>query len=203
MGRVFRRGELWWVAYYHAGREVRESSKSAKRPAAVALLKRRHRELAAGRPAREAERVRLSDLHGLISADYELSRRRSAKRLEQSWAHLAAFFGEHEKAISIRAPGLAAYVTHRTDDGAAPATIKNELSALKRAFNLARKAEVLLPNEVPSSFPTIKASQPRSGFFERSEHEAVRAELPPDEGDVAEFLFLSGWRKSEALAVRG
>ena len=30
----------------------------------------------------------------------------------------------------------------------------------------------------------------------------VRTALPPDEGDVAEFLFWSGWRKGEALGLR-
>ena len=38
-GRVFRRGQIWWVAYYHDGREHRESSKSRERKAAVRLLR--------------------------------------------------------------------------------------------------------------------------------------------------------------------
>jgi integrase len=84
----------------------------------------------------------------------------------------------------------------------APATVKNELAALKRAFNLARKTGTLLPNEIPAAFPTIKASKPRAGFFEREEHDAVRAALPGDEGDIAEFLYWSGWRKGEALGLR-
>lgn len=88
------------------------------------------------------------------------------------------------------------------DEGAAPATVKNELAALKRAFNLARKTGTLVPNEGPAAFPTITPSNARSGFFEGAEHDAVRAALPPDEGDVAEFLFWSGWRKSEALGIR-
>jgi hypothetical protein len=34
-GRIFQRGEIWWVAYYANGKERRESSKSmnAKRTA--------------------------------------------------------------------------------------------------------------------------------------------------------------------------
>ena len=203
MGRTYRRGSIWWVTYSHNGTKHRESSGSTKRPVAVALLKRRFEELGKGRPAREAEKVLLTDLRALIEADYRLNALRSGKRLAQSWAHLAAFFGERETAISITAPRLASYVTSRTDDeGAAPATVKNELAALKRAFTLARKSGTLLPNEVPAGFPTIAPSAPRSGFFERDEHEAVRAALPPDEGDLAEFLFLSGWRKSEALGLR-
>jgi integrase len=165
-------------------------------------LKKRFEELGKGRSQREAAKVLLSDLKALIVADYLLNGRRSGKRLEQSWAHLAEFFGEKEQAIRIAAPRIAAYLTARTDDGAAPSTVKNELAALKRAFNLARKSGTLFPNEVPAAFPTISPSNARGGFFERAEHEAVRAALPPDAGDVAEFLFWSGWRKGEALALQ-
>ena len=202
MGSVYKRGDTWWVSYYHQGTQRRESSGSTRRPVAVALLKRRHEELGKGRPAREAEKVLLSDLKALVVADYRVNDRRSAKRLEQSWANLVGFFGEREKAIAVTPQRLAAYLTARTDEGAAPATVKNELAALKRAFNLARKNGVLLPNEVPAAFPTITPSNARSGFFERGEHEAVRAALPLDEGDVAEFLYWTGWRKNEALGLQ-
>lgn len=144
----------------------------------------------------------LTDLKALITGDYRVNGRRSAKRLGQSWAHLDEFFGEKEKAVAITAPRIASYLTSRTDDGAAPATVKNELAALKRAFNLARKTGTLLPNEMPAAFPTISPSNARAGFFEREEHEAVRAALPRDEGDVAEYLYWSGWRKSEVLGLR-
>ena len=47
-GRVFRRGSIWWVAYYHSGRECRESSKSRDRKDAVRLLRQRLGEVATG-----------------------------------------------------------------------------------------------------------------------------------------------------------
>jgi hypothetical protein len=116
MGRVYARGGVWWIQYSHQGRKHRESSGSAKRPDAVALLKRRHDELGKGRPVREAEKVLLSDLQALITADYQVNGRRSAKRLGQSWARLAGFFGERERAITINAPRVARYLDARTRD---------------------------------------------------------------------------------------
>ncbi len=202
LGRVFRRGGVFWIAYFVKGREYRESSGSAKRSTALALLKRRHEEAGKGRPLHEAQKVLLCDLKNLITGDYGLNRRRSAGRMAQAWAHVAAFFGEKEQAISITAPRIGAYVTARTNDGAAAATVRNELSALKRAFNLARKTGTLLPNEVPAAFPTISVSNARKGFFERGEHDAIKAALPVDEADVAEFLFWTGWRKSEVLGLQ-
>jgi integrase len=201
MGRVYRRGDTWWIQYSHDGKRRRESSHSTRRPDAVALLKRRQDEAGKGRPHEDATKVLLSDLKALIDADYRMNGRRSAKRVGQSWEHVAAFFGDRESAVNVTAPRLALYLTSRTDQGAARATVKNELAALKRAFNLARKSGTLLPNEIPA-FPTISSSTPRPGFFERDEHEAVRAALPADAGDVAEFMYWTGWRKSEVLSLR-
>ncbi len=58
----------------------------------------------------------------------------------------------------------------------------------------------LLPHEVPA-FPTLSAGKARAGFFEREEHEPLRAALPPDEGDLVEFLYWTGWRSGEAKAL--
>jgi integrase len=201
MGRVYQRGGVWWIGYYHDGKEHRESSRSTKRPAAVALLKRRQQETGAGRPHEEAASILLSDLERIIRDDYLLQRRRSGRRLAQLWRHLAAHFGEHEPAIRINGPRLGAYVTARLAAGAARGTIKNELNALRRAFKLAQRGGTLLANEVPI-FPTIKTSDARQGFFERGDHDRVRAALPADEGDLAELLYWTGWRTSEAKALR-
>ena len=47
-GRIFQRGSIWWVAYYHQGRERRESSTSRDRKEAVRMLRQRIGEIAAG-----------------------------------------------------------------------------------------------------------------------------------------------------------
>lgn len=202
MGSVYRRGQVYWIKYYQPGKTKpdRESSGSTKRPDAVALLKRRHEELAAGRTHSDAAKVLLCDLRRMIEDDYVLQERRSSRRLGQLWHHVAAHFGEAEPAVAITSQRLGGYVTARLEAGAARGTIKNELNALRRAFRLAQRTGALLANEVPI-FPTIKTSDPRKGFFEREEHERVRGELPPDEGDLAEFLFWTGWRTSEVKGL--
>jgi integrase len=203
MGRVFLRpgSAFFWIQYNVSGKRKRESSGSTKRPDAVALLKLRQQEAGAGRPHEDAIKVTLSDLRALIEADYTLQQRRSGKRLAQLWHHVAAHFGDNEPAVKITSARLSAYVTARLEAGAARGTIKNECNALRRAFRLAQRIGTLLANEVPI-FPTIKTSDARKGFFEREDHERVRAALPPDEGDVAEFLFWTGWRTSEAKGLQ-
>ena len=49
MGRVFKRGSVYWISYYHQGKEFRESSESDNESAAKKLLKKRIGEVAQGR----------------------------------------------------------------------------------------------------------------------------------------------------------
>src|SRR4030095_14065047 len=41
MGRVYARNRVYWIAFYHRGRQIRESSGSEKEAVARKLLKRR------------------------------------------------------------------------------------------------------------------------------------------------------------------
>ena len=77
-GRVFQRGQIWWVAYYHDGREHRESSKSRERKDAVRLLRTRIGEIAAGTAqhapvsSRAGTRaITMQDLFDLVENHYQ------------------------------------------------------------------------------------------------------------------------------------
>ena len=49
MGRIFKRGSVYWIAYYHRGKEHRESSHSESENEARRLLKKRIGEVGTGR----------------------------------------------------------------------------------------------------------------------------------------------------------
>src|SRR6266545_4021018 len=69
---------------------------------------------------------------------------------------------------------------------------------LKRAFRLALRAGRV--STVPW-FPTVHVENARQGFFEEAEFERVAAHLSEHVRPLAEFLYLTGWRKSEALGL--
>jgi len=48
-GQIFQRGKTWWIAYYHRGEKIRESSGSEERKDAEKLLKRLLKEVGADR----------------------------------------------------------------------------------------------------------------------------------------------------------
>jgi integrase len=204
MGHVYRRPDsaYWWIGYSHGSKRYNESTHSTVKDDATDLLKRRLSETRVGRPASEVAKVTLKDLREAIDLDYRLNERRSGKRLDQAWTRITEHFGEDPKAISISSRTLNGYVTARLADKAKPGTIRLELAALRHAFKLALRSGLLLANEVPAAWPSIKPAKPREGFFDHAEHERVRAALPADEGDLVEFLFWTGWRKGEALGLR-
>lgn len=96
----------------------------------------------------------------------------------------------------MRGADVARYADLRLQEGAAPATINRELAALRAAYRLGMR------NDVIASMPDIAAmpeNKTRTGFFERPQFEAVCRQLPADLADVAKFCYLTGWRSKREV----
>jgi len=93
-----------------------------------------------------------------------------------------------------------AYVQHRQEHKAKPASINRELAILKRSYALAIRAGKLLPAHRPY-IPMLKEHNVRTGFFETADFAAVKAKLPAALQPVAEFAYLTGWRRTEILSL--
>lgn len=200
LGGVYLRGGVWWVRYSYRGRKTRESSGSRNRADAVRLLKKRLGEMGRGRlVGPDPERVALADLRTMLLDDYGLKGNRTAARARQCMEHVFAHLGENCRALDVTMDRLVGYAKRRQEeDGAAAATVKNELALLKRAFNLAVTA-----GRIPHrpAFPVVQVNNRRTGFFESGEFGALVGRLPKDVRPVAEFLYWTGWRKREALSL--
>lgn len=180
-GRVYRRGNTWWIDYGYRGDRHRESSKSTKKGVAVALLRRRMEEMGRGKlVGRSEERVSFEDLMGIVETDYTMNGRKSLDSLRHSMKHLKGFFGT-SRALDVTTDRVKRYVVYRQEEGASNATIRLELSALKRAFNLALQAGVLTTKP---HIPSVRVSNTREGFFEPAELARVLQELPEAERAV-------------------
>jgi len=200
MGRVYERGKVWWVEYWSRGKQFRESSGSTDRSVAIGFLKQRFGEIGLGRvPKPHADKVTVGVLESLLVDDYVANARRNTDRAKRSLAHLRGFFGGEHRAVDITPDRLTTYRAARLGEGAAPATIRNELAALKRAFHLAVRAGRLV--SMPT-FPAIAVNNARTGFFEELQFRAVLRSLPRHIQPVAEFMYLTGWRKSEVLSLQ-
>jgi integrase len=198
-GTIIRRKDsrFLWVRYWAGGEKPHEeSSHSTSVKVAEKLLARRQAELGLGVfTAPSMLRKKFEKVVELLHEDYRDNARRSTARLDFSLAHLTrAFAGVRLAAIDT--DRLAAYKREREAAGAAPATIRLELGTLKHGLRLALGRKQLA--SVPS-FPKLAPSKSRQGFFEPAEVDALMAELPDYLRPVVQFLYLTGWRKMEAL----
>jgi integrase len=198
IGRVFKRGDICWIAYFHRGKEYRESSQSTKDSDARRLLKKRLGEIGRGRLVGPVEeRLTFDDLASDFLRDYEIKGRRSLKTARERVEHLKRHFGL-DRGIDITTPRIRSYAQARLAEGAAPATVNRDLAALGRMFTLAIQAERLASRP---HLPRLREAGPRQGFMEPSEYRAIREHLPQDYQDVLDFGYHSGWRKGEILRL--
>ena len=203
-GRVFRRGNTYWIAYYcrldGEVREVRESAHTDDEEEAWKILSQR-----AGK-ARDsktdfdprAERVTFDDLAAAFVRDYKINGLRSVEQAERNVRRLRTYFGGR-RALDIDTDQVEAYKDQRLEAGAKPATINRELAALKRMFSLAVKGRRGF--HYRPYIALLDEQNTREGFFEPADFWAVCKHLAADLADLAIFAYLTGWRKGEVLGL--
>ena len=201
-GRVFRRGQIWWIAYYDNGRERRESSGSGERKDAVRLLRQRLGEVAMGvtqaaAPKRTRTRVvTMLELFDLLEQHYLLNNRTSRingtclKRLRRRFA------GYTVKACTSLA--ITHYMAEMQRAGRKAGTINREIAVLRSALRLGYRHDLV------SRVPAIKLLPQlavRNEFFTRAEIDTLMPCLPEYLRDVVLFGYLTGWRKGEIVGL--
>ncbi len=194
-----RTSPTWWIDYSFRGTKYRESSQSNKRPDAVRLLKKRLGEIGRGRfIGPNLERTTFEDLAKIITDDYEVNGRRSKARMLTSLNALRKWFGL-SLARDLTFDRLNSYTAGRLSESAAPASVRNDLAILRRAFRLAERAgKAICP-----PFPSMRVSNTRSGFFEEEQFRAVLKHLPDEIQPVVIFAYHTGWRiRSEVFPIQ-
>ena len=201
MGRVYKRGQRWWVQYYGHGQLYRESSQSALKSAATALLRMREGEVGQGKlPALHAEKTRFEDLARLYLQDYRINGRKTADRAQECVDRLSDQFARF-RARSITTQHLQGYIDRRLSDGVTPATINRELAARKRMFRLAAQQTPPLVSTIPH-VPHLKEHNVRQGFFTDEEYKILRAALPDHLKVPFILAYWTGMRMGEVLMLR-
>lgn len=190
MGRIFKRGSVYWIAYNHRGQEHRESSQSENESVARKLLKKRIGEVATGKfiGPNEERLISFEDMADGLVTDYEINKLRSLRSVKLSVKHLKRTFAL-DRAVDITTDRIKKYIASRQQEGAANASINRELSALKRMFKLAVASGQL---RFAPHIPMLAEDNARQGFVDHGVFLALRERLPACLKDAITFLYLWG-----------
>ena len=196
-GSIYRRSDSanWIINFYVAGKRHRESAGTDDRELALARLRQRLHQANTGRLVGHGDRVTFDQMRQLLLENYRFKRNRTdpsrhVKRLAESFG---ALLGEE-----ITEERIAEYSRKRLErDGMTPATLRRELALLKRMLRLASSR---LPRVPLVDLPRVNNA--RQGFFEEEDLQAVLPHLLPHARNLVEFLYLTGWRSSEAFRLQ-
>ena len=195
-GSVYRRSdtEFWYAQFSIDGELKRESAGTANREEAIAFLQRRIDEARNGRYTDIDRRPTFADLEQFLLENYEFKRNRTDPR--RHVRRLAEMFGEM-KAEDITETKIREYSQKRLrKDGMTPGTLRRELALLKRMLRLAAGS---IPRVPLVDLPRVDNA--RQGFFEEEDVQAILTHLLPHARNLVEFLYLTGWRSSEAFRL--
>lgn len=195
----------WWMKYYVGKRACFESTKTTKRRLAGKFLAQRLAEVRTGQFfGPEWERALVDELATDLMEDYRLKGRKSLPDLQFRWRkHLLPFFGGM-RANEVTTAAIQHYVAKRLVGRASSGTVNRELAILRRMFNLAltHTPPKVNPHRIPH-FPTLKESQPRSGFVEDTQYRKLQQFYPELWWrTLLALAYTFGWRKSELLNLR-
>ncbi len=203
-GRIWRRGRIWWVQYFAHGRQVRESSRSDRRPIADRLLRQRLGEAAAGiAPPRGAARITYEQMRDGLLADYAANGRKWLRKDKDGKpyiigvSHLDRFVAGY-RAMNITTDAIRGFIRKRQEEGVANGTINRELALLRRMLRLAVQDGKL--RDVPH-FPMLKEAPPRKGFLEHANYKKLRQELPEHLRPILAVGYYTGMRLGEILGL--
>lgn len=198
-GRLFRRGDVFWCAFYVDGREQRESTKKTDAEEATKYLRRRLKEVHAHeldptKPfiTQQRRRRTIAELLDALESDYRI--RDIASVQNRSTIKQARMAFGTVRALALSPEMVDAHIEQQLANGYAKATINRPLQVLKQAYTLAK-----LPP--PDIRVLDEKDNVRRGFFSESEIRRVLAHLPSDLADFTLFAWCTGMRKGEISSL--
>ena len=203
MGSIYKRGNVYWIAYVdRRGQQHCESSRlKGVRPGsnfndAKRLLAEREGKIADGVPVTpDTSKFSFPDAAQLVIDNYIRKERRSITDMQRRLdKHLSPHFGTL-RMTEITSDVIDAFVAARKKAGASNGEINRELAILKRAFTLSMRAHKVHARPYIEMLPE---AAPRSGFFDHDAFDKVCKNLPAEVVPLARFCYITGWRwKSE------
>ena len=169
-------------------------------------LKKREGSIASGTfTGLTPEKTTFDELATGLLNDYTINGRKNLSMVETYLERLGKHF-TGMRAIHVTTDKIVAYVADRKkqktrfDQPPSNGTLNREMSALKRAFNLGKRARKVV--SVPY-IPMLKENAPRKGFFNHRDYLRLKKVLPEYLQAIVTLAYYTGMRKGEILNLLG
>jgi hypothetical protein len=229
--RELRESALYWFKWSHNGQRFKESTKTSDLEAAEEYRRNRLMEMWGGRlPWEKRAEPTLHDVlqRGIVKAETkgrrsvhsmklaaarlmgkpDKTKKKPSKRLRELWERMEAVKlcgGGPTLASNITEAGIDAYIAGRQAQGYEPATIKQDLSMLRRAFRVAYRTIDGQGRRMVERIPHIEMPEVdnvRQGMPSEAEHQAIKKHLRWCLPNLADFYRITGYRRKEPLSLQ-
>jgi len=143
--------------------------------------------------------MRMDKLVELVMRHYNANQLKSAKSVQARLKNLSRVFSN---VVPESVHEVEDYKAARFEEGAAPATVANELAVLSKGLKLAEERG-LVTNPPPVKMPRVDNA--RLVYVSRTELRRILAAydvVDPIVADVVRWLCYAGWRRGEALGLK-
>jgi len=203
MARLYKRGSIWWCAYYDPGKRRRlASTRCTDRRAAERAAARLEREAADPRHAAAHATTLQHALERLVTDRIARGRADGTVSMYRSkGGHLRRLLGADLSLAELDARAVDDYVAARLEEHAARTTIGKELTTLRAALKLAkRRGELVIDVEAVMPVGWTTGYKPRATVLCRARDlQRLVDELLPDRAAHVAFIVATGARWSESL----
>jgi integrase len=187
-GRLWRRGNVWWIQYYVHGQQHRESSQSDKKGVAEKLLMKRLVNAEDGTiPVKIS--ITYDEMRQRLVTNRQLNDGVTAKQSTACLKYLDQFF--LGKRI-ITDEDVDEFKVARKATGVSNATINRSLAALRQMYRLSSKKV-----KNPPTVKLLPEPPPRKGFLTRDQYLRLLAALPGRVRPIFKFGYHTGMRFGE------
>jgi integrase len=203
-GSIYLRGNRYWIRYGWHGKEFRESAKTSDEKKAQKLLQARLKVIGTSAFVEpKQQRYTLNDMLEKIEILYAKKQNRSFKNVKYCWPHLEAGFAFH-RVMDIDKDAIERYQMARTKAGAKPSTVNREVVYLKLGIKLLElpvpPVTMLTEDNVRQGF--LRVPEFNTLVAEIQDKSNFRRRIHPAVPDLIEFLYHSGWRSTEPMAMQ-
>lgn len=202
-GRLYQRGNTWWIQYYVNGQQIRESAGSNSKEVAKAKL---HEKLVAAQNGEvPTTKHTYEQFRDALYDDYEAQGHKSLFHRKDGTRYLGPVpaldkFFEGWKVTQINKAAMQDFIRARRAAGVSNSNINHALRLLRRMFWLAVEDDRKFPMSLVPHFPMLDADDAREDYLTAEQFDKVLAELPAAVRPVAIVAFNSGARCTRILA---